>query len=152
MWQGSCKWHKVRCVGEGSSCHEVSGQICWLVSCLSSVLACCLAVGWQSRWGEMADVVLFGGEVVGLDDAAVLEIGSLFFSPLLRFDLCGNLRDVFYPAFHVLGIPSDLPQVAQAGRVVGKVAQLGLAHADKDGGHGLFRLWGAIDEIPVVGN
>ena len=82
----------------------------------------------------MADVVLLGGEVVGLDDAAVLEIGSLFFSPLLRFDLCGNLRNVLYPAFHVLGITSDFPQVAQAGRIVGKVVQLGLAHADEDGG------------------
>ena len=90
---------------------------CWLAAWL---------LGGKVDGGEMTDVVLLGGEVVGLDDSAVLEIGSLFFSPLLRFDLCGNLRNVFYPAFHILGITRDLPQVAQNGRVVGKVAQLGL--------------------------
>ena len=38
-------------------------------------------LGGKVDGGEMANVVLFGGEVVGLDDAAVLEIGSLFLSP-----------------------------------------------------------------------
>ena len=47
---------------------------CWLAAWL---------LGGKVDGGEMTDVVLFGGEVVGLDDAAVLKIGSLFLSLLL---------------------------------------------------------------------